>query len=187
MIPSLSIQEISDEDKVFVLRLHYLLMDKIAQFELPANSVDASTYQDIQELYLLTNTETSSLVKQENSRFFFQGIAAQYDITKFNKPKVIVETIAKRENKWQLSEKLWVPKATRPLAGNFNTRDRKGNKDLPAVMLELDKADKGKIYPYEEQSFLIELDADPMMGAGKEPTYDFSFKLAPLLHSQKAG
>lgn len=55
-----------DESTVLVLRLHYLLSDKIAaQFELPANIVDASIYQDIQELYLLADlliTDYSSVM-----------------------------------------------------------------------------------------------------------------------------
>lgn len=141
--------------------------------------------QDLMGLsQLLTNTETSLLVKQENSRFVFQGIDAEYDITKFNKPKVIVEAIDKHENKWRLSGKLWVPKATRPIVGNFYARDRTRNQDLPVAMLELDKVDRGKIYPYEEQSFLIELDADPMMG--KDTTYDFYFKLAEFSHSPRS-
>ncbi|MDN3425800.1 bifunctional glycosyltransferase family 2 protein/CDP-glycerol:glycerophosphate glycerophosphotransferase [Microbacterium sp. APC 3898] len=54
-----------DDNTVFVLRLHYLLSDKISQFELPPNIVDASNYQDIQELYLLSDmliTDYSSVM-----------------------------------------------------------------------------------------------------------------------------
>lgn len=54
-----------DEGSVILLRLHYLLSDKISQFELPANIVNASTYQDIQELYLLADiliTDYSSVM-----------------------------------------------------------------------------------------------------------------------------
>lgn len=53
------------ESQVLVLRLHYLLSDKIAQFELPLNIIDASDYQDIQELYLLADlliTDYSSVM-----------------------------------------------------------------------------------------------------------------------------
>lgn len=54
-----------DEHSVIVLRLHYLLSDKISQFELPTNIVNASSYQDIQELYLLADlliTDYSSVM-----------------------------------------------------------------------------------------------------------------------------
>ena len=53
------------EDTVLVLRLHYLLSDKISQFELPPNIIDASNYQDIQELYLVADmliTDYSSVM-----------------------------------------------------------------------------------------------------------------------------
>lgn len=62
------VQHISKEiedDTVLILRLHYLLSDKIAQFELPPNILDASNYQDIQELYLLADlliTDYSSVM-----------------------------------------------------------------------------------------------------------------------------
>lgn len=54
-----------DQDSVILLRLHYLLSDKISQFELPANIVNGSNYQDIQELYLLADlliTDYSSVM-----------------------------------------------------------------------------------------------------------------------------
>ena len=44
-----------DRETVILLRLHYLLAEKISQIELPANVINASTYQDIQELYLLAD------------------------------------------------------------------------------------------------------------------------------------
>lgn len=140
--------------------------------------VIAEKDQDLMGLsQLLTNTEQSSLVKQESCRFVFQGTDAEYDITKFNKPKVVVETIEKREGNWQLSGKLWVPKASRPFTGNFYARDRRDNKDLPVAIVELGQTDGNRIYPCEEQSFLIELDVNPMKAAGKDTTYDFYFKL----------
>lgn len=140
--------------------------------------VIAEKDQDLMGLsQLLTNTEQSSLVKQESGRFVFQGTDAEYDITKFNKPKVVVETIEKREGNWQLSGKLWVPKASRPFTGNFYARDRRDNKDLPVAIVELGQTDGNRIYPCEEQSFLIELDVNSMKAAGKDTTYDFYFKL----------
>src|SRR5690606_7135001 len=57
-------KEVGD-NTVLVLRLHYLLSDKISQFELPSNILDASNYQDIQELYLLADmliTDYSSVM-----------------------------------------------------------------------------------------------------------------------------
>lgn len=57
-------KEIGEND-VVLLRLHYLLSEKISQLELPANIVNASTYQDIQELYLVADvliTDYSSVM-----------------------------------------------------------------------------------------------------------------------------
>ncbi|MCP2033471.1 CDP-glycerol glycerophosphotransferase (TagB/SpsB family)/glycosyltransferase involved in cell wall biosynthesis [Planomicrobium sp. HSC-17F08] len=57
-------KEIGEND-VVLLRLHYLLSEKISQMELPANIINASTYQDIQELYLLADvliTDYSSVM-----------------------------------------------------------------------------------------------------------------------------
>ncbi|MBX0313375.1 bifunctional glycosyltransferase family 2 protein/CDP-glycerol:glycerophosphate glycerophosphotransferase [Planococcus glaciei] len=54
-----------DQNAVVLLRLHYLLSEKISQMELPANIINASTYQDIQELYLLADvliTDYSSVM-----------------------------------------------------------------------------------------------------------------------------
>lgn len=53
------------ENAVVLLRLHYLLSEKISQLELPENIMNASTYQDIQELYLLADvliTDYSSVM-----------------------------------------------------------------------------------------------------------------------------
>ncbi|MGM8366151.1 bifunctional glycosyltransferase/CDP-glycerol:glycerophosphate glycerophosphotransferase [Virgibacillus sp. W0181] len=43
------------ENTVVILRLHYLLSDKLDQFNLPENIINASSYEDIQELYLISN------------------------------------------------------------------------------------------------------------------------------------
>lgn len=140
--------------------------------------VMAKKEQDLMGLsQLLTNTETSSLVKQEDSRFVFQGNDAEYDITKFNKPKVVVETIEMREDTWQLSGKVWVPKASRSFTGSFYARDRSTNKYLTVASIEMNQIHESRIYPYEEQSFLLHLDVHPIREAGKNTTYDFYFKL----------
>lgn len=54
-----------DEDSVILLRLHYLLSNRISQLELPNNVINASNYQDIQELYLISDlliTDYSSVM-----------------------------------------------------------------------------------------------------------------------------
>ena len=54
-----------DENTVILLRLHYLLADKIEQLELPENILNASNYGDIQELYLISDvliTDYSSVM-----------------------------------------------------------------------------------------------------------------------------
>lgn len=54
-----------DEDSVILLRLHYLLSNRISQLELPNNVINASNYQDIQELYLVSDllvTDYSSVM-----------------------------------------------------------------------------------------------------------------------------
>ncbi|MBM7690737.1 CDP-glycerol glycerophosphotransferase (TagB/SpsB family)/GT2 family glycosyltransferase [Peribacillus deserti] len=54
-----------NQDSVVLLRLHYLLSDKIHDRDLPANIKNASTYQDIQELYLASDvlvTDYSSVM-----------------------------------------------------------------------------------------------------------------------------
>ncbi|SDI36401.1 CDP-glycerol glycerophosphotransferase, TagB/SpsB family [Planococcus glaciei] len=62
------VQRMSKEinrNSVILMRLHYLLSEKISQLELPANIINASTYQDIQELYLLSDlliTDYSSVM-----------------------------------------------------------------------------------------------------------------------------
>lgn len=55
----------TDSHTVVLLRLHYLLSEKISQLELPPNIINASTYQDIQELYLVSDvliTDYSSVM-----------------------------------------------------------------------------------------------------------------------------
>src|SRR5690606_3378026 len=79
---------------------------------------------------LLTDTEKSPVVRQEHSRFVFEGAEEEYEVTKFNKPKVIVEHVEMRNGDWQLSGKVWIPKASRPLTGSLYARDRKGDSDL---------------------------------------------------------
>ena len=57
-------QKIGD-DTIVLLRLHYLLSNKILQSDLPSNVINVSTYQDIQELYLLADvliTDYSSVM-----------------------------------------------------------------------------------------------------------------------------
>lgn len=148
--------------------------------------VVAENDQDLMGLsQLLTNTEKTSLVKQESSRFVFQGTDAEYDITKFNKPKVIVETIEKRESIWQLSGKIWMPKASRSFTGNLYARDRRDNKELPVAFLELAQNNEDRIYPCEEQSFLIQMDVDPIRQKAKDATYDFYFRLDQFPQSPK--
>jgi CDP-glycerol glycerophosphotransferase (TagB/SpsB family)/GT2 family glycosyltransferase len=55
----------TDENTYVLLRLHYLLSDKLKQLPLPKNVIDASDYQDIQELYLISDmliTDYSSVM-----------------------------------------------------------------------------------------------------------------------------
>ncbi|WP_051348508.1 bifunctional glycosyltransferase/CDP-glycerol:glycerophosphate glycerophosphotransferase [Peribacillus kribbensis] len=54
------------EDTVVLLRLHYLLSERIGSKDLPSNIKNASTYQDIQELYLIAD----SLVTDYSSVMF---------------------------------------------------------------------------------------------------------------------
>ncbi|QUW21219.1 bifunctional glycosyltransferase family 2 protein/CDP-glycerol:glycerophosphate glycerophosphotransferase [Sporosarcina sp. Marseille-Q4063] len=57
-------QEI-DDNSIVLLRLHYLLSNKISQADLPSNVINVSTYNDIQELYLLADvliTDYSSIM-----------------------------------------------------------------------------------------------------------------------------
>ncbi|WKA57716.1 bifunctional glycosyltransferase family 2 protein/CDP-glycerol:glycerophosphate glycerophosphotransferase [Planococcus shenhongbingii] len=62
------VQKMSREiegNSIILLRLHYLLSEKISQLELPGNIINASNYQDIQELYLLADllvTDYSSVM-----------------------------------------------------------------------------------------------------------------------------
>jgi len=86
-IPSPISEKLPDKEKL----LYHLMM--------------AEKDQDLMGIsQLLTNTEKSPIVKQENSRFVFQGSNGEYDVTKLNKPKVIVETITKREKKCNCPE-----------------------------------------------------------------------------------
>ncbi|CEG29090.1 bifunctional glycosyltransferase/CDP-glycerol:glycerophosphate glycerophosphotransferase [Bacillus sp. B-jedd] len=63
-----NIQELSNtvgENTVILLRLHYLLSSMVSQHELPDNILNASTYQDIQELFLISDmliTDYSSVM-----------------------------------------------------------------------------------------------------------------------------
>ncbi|WP_052948673.1 bifunctional glycosyltransferase/CDP-glycerol:glycerophosphate glycerophosphotransferase [Mesobacillus campisalis] len=53
------------QDSIVLLRLHYLLSNMISQHNLPANIINASNYQDIQELYLISDlliTDYSSVM-----------------------------------------------------------------------------------------------------------------------------
>ncbi|TWT07161.1 glycosyltransferase family 2 protein [Planococcus sp. CPCC 101016] len=134
---------------------------------------------------LLTNTEKSPIVKQENGLFVFQGSDAEYDVTKFNKPKVVVENIEKQESYWNLSGTVWIPKASQPLKGNLYARDRKTNRELLVASLELDQAVEGQVYPYEEQTFTIELNSKPMAEASKDTTFDFYFRLDQFTRSPR--
>ncbi|MDN3450136.1 bifunctional glycosyltransferase family 2 protein/CDP-glycerol:glycerophosphate glycerophosphotransferase [Planococcus sp. APC 3906] len=55
----------TDSNTIVLLRLHYLLSEAISQLELPSNIINASTYQDIQELYLVSDvliTDYSSVM-----------------------------------------------------------------------------------------------------------------------------
>lgn len=57
-------KEIND-DTIILLRLHYLLASKISQIQLPGHIINASSYSDIQELYLITDmliTDYSSVM-----------------------------------------------------------------------------------------------------------------------------
>ncbi|WP_164745701.1 bifunctional glycosyltransferase/CDP-glycerol:glycerophosphate glycerophosphotransferase [Neobacillus mesonae] len=57
-------KEIGD-NSILMLRLHYLLSSKISQRDLPSNVINASGYQDIQELYLISDvliTDYSSVM-----------------------------------------------------------------------------------------------------------------------------
>ena len=54
-----------DEDSIVLLRLHYLLSNMISQHNMPTNIVNVSNYQDIQELYLISDmliTDYSSVM-----------------------------------------------------------------------------------------------------------------------------
>lgn len=54
-----------DENTVVLLRLHYLLSDRISRLGLPSNIINASSYQDIQELFLISDvliTDYSSVM-----------------------------------------------------------------------------------------------------------------------------
>jgi len=54
-----------DENTIILLRLHYLLSSKINHLKLPENVINASTYQDVQELYLISDiliTDYSSVM-----------------------------------------------------------------------------------------------------------------------------
>lgn len=54
-----------NENTVILLRLHYLISEKISYIPLPKNVINASDYQDIQELYLIADiliTDYSSVM-----------------------------------------------------------------------------------------------------------------------------
>ncbi|WP_180955103.1 bifunctional glycosyltransferase/CDP-glycerol:glycerophosphate glycerophosphotransferase [Peribacillus deserti] len=54
-----------NENSVVLLRLHYLLSSRISNQDLPPNIINASTYQDISELYLISDnlvTDYSSVM-----------------------------------------------------------------------------------------------------------------------------
>ncbi|MDR9797199.1 bifunctional glycosyltransferase family 2 protein/CDP-glycerol:glycerophosphate glycerophosphotransferase [Aeribacillus pallidus] len=54
-----------DNNSIILLRLHYLLSNKISQIPLPSNVINVSTYQDIQEIYLISDvliTDYSSVM-----------------------------------------------------------------------------------------------------------------------------
>lgn len=55
----------ADENTVVLLRLHYLLSSKISSIAMPENVINASDYEDIQELYLISDvliTDYSSVM-----------------------------------------------------------------------------------------------------------------------------
>lgn len=59
------LSEAINDDSIILLRLHYLLSDKLTQKDLPDNVINASSYQDIQELYLISDiliTDYSSVM-----------------------------------------------------------------------------------------------------------------------------
>src|SRR5690606_26857582 len=54
-----------DSDTIILLRLHYLLSNKMSKMVLPENVINASEYEDIQELYLISDvliTDYSSVM-----------------------------------------------------------------------------------------------------------------------------
>ncbi|MBU5268068.1 bifunctional glycosyltransferase/CDP-glycerol:glycerophosphate glycerophosphotransferase [Virgibacillus proomii] len=58
-------QCIKDTNTILLIRLHYLLSDKLSNIQLPYNIKNVSSYQDIQELYLITDiliTDYSSVM-----------------------------------------------------------------------------------------------------------------------------
>lgn len=60
-----SLSEKIDDNTVVLLRLHYLLANKIKGYNLKQNIINASSYQDIQELYLISDiliTDYSSVM-----------------------------------------------------------------------------------------------------------------------------
>ncbi|MYL47792.1 glycosyltransferase [Virgibacillus halodenitrificans] len=59
------ISENTNDDSVILLRLHYLLAEKLKDFPMPSNVRDVSDYDDIQELFIVTDiliTDYSSLM-----------------------------------------------------------------------------------------------------------------------------
>lgn len=60
-----TLSKLIDEDFVVLLRLHYLLSDRISSQDLPANIKNASSYHDIQELFVMADvlvTDYSSVM-----------------------------------------------------------------------------------------------------------------------------
>ncbi|MDN3425801.1 glycosyltransferase family 2 protein [Microbacterium sp. APC 3898] len=186
---------ISEEEKVRWKELVYSYLKGIPagiSYKLPDKEkllyqlMMAEKEEDLMGLsQLLTDTEKSPVVRQEHSRFVFEGAEEEYEVTKFNKPKVIVEHVEMRNGDWQLSGKVWIPKASRPLTGSLYARDRKGDSDLTVAKFKLDQPNESSMYPFEEQAFTVDLDASPLIEAGKDTTYDFYFKLDDFPRSPK--
>ncbi|PLT31751.1 glycosyltransferase family 2 protein [Peribacillus deserti] len=124
------------------------------------------------EMY--TNTETRPIVKQNGARFELQGENNVYDVTPDLKPKIVVNEITRSEMNWELRGSVIVPKASLPVDAAFYGVGRAGSGSSVSQPISLEQADVSGLYPYETQSFTVNL--NPKLYR-EEAVYDFYFSL----------
>lgn len=126
---------------------------------------------------MLTNTETSPIVIQEEENFILKGIDNTYEVAQYLKPTVIVKEIKKIGAHWRLSGELSTPKSTYKNEGKIFVVGRKDKEVIYLEDMELTSTNENTCYPFEKQLFSINLNPNQFLKNKKESTYDFHFCL----------